>query len=245
MSDLKNNPIISLHKVNFGYKKSNLVLRDISFQIFKKEIIALAGISGIGKTTLGYILKGIIPHSIKGYLTGEIIVAGFNIKKKKISYLAKSIGMVFQNLNAQLFNTTVLDEVQFGLRNLGLNLEWAKEAMEFLGIWDLKDQMPMNLSAGQKQRVVLASIIAMHPQVLILDEPSAHLDIPSRKGLKNLLLKLNQEFGTTIIIIEQDPWLVGELCTDILFLNEKGITREDKMNLIQKRPSWRWIFDEN
>lgn len=240
----KKKAIICLDHVSFGYKKNNLILDNISFEIFKGEIIALAGISGAGKTTLGYILKGIIPHSIKGHLSGEIKVTSKNIRKTKIPELAKSVGMVFQNLNSQLFNTTVLEEIEFGLRNLGLNLEWAEEAMRFLGIWEIKDRMPMNLSAGQKQRVVLASIIAMHPQVLILDEPSAHLDHTSKNGLQKLLSKLNAEFGTTIIIIEQDPWLIGELCKDILFLSRKNISRINKAEILVKKPSWRWNFSD-
>ncbi|UYP44917.1 putative ABC transporter ATP-binding protein [Candidatus Lokiarchaeum ossiferum] len=233
-------PIIQVKDLSFAYKKENWILKDVSFSIQPGEIVAIAGQSGIGKTTMGFILKGLIPHTIKGKLKGSIQVAGWDVKKTKIVKLAKAIGMVFQDLNSQLFSTSVQEEVEFGLRNLKLNLEWGLEAMEFLGIANLRERMPMNLSAGQKQRVILAAIIATHPKVLILDEPSAHLDKISKIGLKNLLMKLNHEYGTTILIIEQDPWILGEMCQSILHVEDCTIRRTDKNRLLEKKPQWSW-----
>ncbi len=235
-------PISIIHVVNlnFSYPKGETILENVSFDIYEGEIIGIAGKSGIGKTTLGYILKGLIPHTFKGKLDGKVEVAGYDIKKTKIAKLAKEVGMVFQNLNAQLFNTSVMEEIEFGLRNLKLNLDWAQEAIEFLGIAHLADKMPMNLSAGQKQRVVLASIIAMHPKVLILDEPTAHLDEESKFGLKKWLEKLNQHYNMTILIIEQDPWILGEMCNRLIQVSNKNISSVSKDSLLEKKPSWCW-----
>ncbi len=193
--------------------------------------------SGTGKTTLGYILKGLIPHAIKGTLKGNVIVAGLDLQKASLVTTAKSIGMVFQDLNAQLFNLTVQEEIEFGLRNLRLPLEWAKEAMNLLSLEELAQRNPLNLSAGQKQRVILASIIAIHPRVLILDEPSAHLDHQSRVQLKNWLLQLQTDQQMTIILIEQDPWLVGKLCQRYFFLKDamlQEVMKEDLSKTVRK-----------
>ena len=239
-TDLDIQPIIQIENLYFAYKKQDWIFKDVSFSIQPGEIVALTGLSGIGKTTLGFILKGLIPHTIKGNLQGNIQVAGLDVKKTKIAKLAKSVGMVFQDLNSQLFSTSVQEEVEFGLRNLKLNLEWGQEAMEFLGITNIRDRMPMNLSAGQKQRVILASIIATHPKVLILDEPSAHLDQKSKIGLKKLLEKLNKDYGTTILIIEQDPWIIGLICQSIFHVENRTIRRIEKNQLLEKKPQWSW-----
>ena len=237
-------PIVEVKNLSFSYKKKNPILENVNFSIMPGEIIGIAGKSGEGKTTIGYILKGLIPHTFKGNLAGEVEVAGCKVRHTKISRLAKIVGMVFQNLNSQLFNTTVKEEIEFGIRNLKLDLNWAQDAMDFLQITDLESRMPMNLSAGQKQRVVLASIIAMHPQVLILDEPTAHLDNYSKIALKNWLLTLNQEFDMTILIIEQDPWILGEICQKLLYVQDKKAKMQSKEQFLEKTSGWSWKLSQ-
>ncbi len=237
---VNNKPIIQVDNLFFAYKKDKWILKNVSFNIKKTEIVALTGKSGTGKTTLGFILKGLIPHSIRGYLKGNIQADGMDIKKTPIYKIAKSIGMVFQDLNSQLFSNSVKDEIEFGLKNLRLNLEWANEAMNFLGISELSNEFPINLSAGQKQRVILASIIATHPKILILDEPSAHLDNISKNGLKKWLKILNEQFGITIIIIEQDPWILGEICDKFLYVQNNNINQVNKEDILEKKAQWCW-----
>jgi energy-coupling factor transporter ATP-binding protein EcfA2 len=234
--------LIDVQNLSFSYDNSHPVIKDANFSISAGEIVAITGLSGSGKTTLGYILKGLIPHSIKGQLQGAVHVAGFDVFHTKPAILARYVGMVFQDLNAQLFSATVLEEIRFGLRNLKLDLAMADEALINLQIEDLQDQIPMNLSAGQKQRVVLASVIASRPKVLILDEPSAHLDAPSKRRLLHWLQQLNKESGITILLIDQDPWLAGELCQSVLLLDDKHIFRVPKDRVLSRSQNWSWIF---
>jgi energy-coupling factor transport system ATP-binding protein len=234
--------IIKVSNLSFGYTSQHLIIKDSSFEINKGEIVAISGPSGIGKTTLAYILKGLIPHSIKGVLSGDIVVAGQNLYKTNIAQLARYVGMVFQDLNTQLFSATVLEEIQFGLRNMHLDLSLADDALERLSLTDLKGQIPMNLSAGQKQRVVIASVIAPLPQILILDEPSAHLDPPAKILLIKWLKELNSELNTTILVIDQDPNFIGDLCTSALLIKENRIIRVAKEDVLTQQMGWSWTY---
>ena len=156
-SEINSGNLIEVKDLSFAYKKNDWILRDINIRIKKGEVIGLVGDSGSGKTTFAYILKGIIPQIFKGYLKGNVYINHLDIRKAKIVQIAKIVGMVFQDLNSQLFSNTVKEEILFGLQNLKLNLDWGKEAMDFLNIESLAEEIPMNLSAGQKQRVISVS----------------------------------------------------------------------------------------
>ncbi len=241
-SNISSNILVEVKDFSFAYKKNDWILRDINLTIREREIIGLVGDSGSGKTTFAYILKGIIPQVFKGYLKGNVYINGLDIKKTKIVNIAKKIGMVFQDLNSQLFSNSVKEEILFGLQNLKLNLAWADEAMNFLDIMSLANEIPMNLSAGQKQRVILASIIATKPKLLILDEPSAHLDYKGKLALITTLKKINSEYDTTILLISQDPWIIGELSNNILYFHNSLIDYIPTKQKIQKSPQWSWIL---
>jgi len=241
MDPQSNPPQIDVQNVSFAYFQNNWIFRNVSMQIHQGDIISLAGPSGSGKSTFGYLLKGLIPHSIRGTLEGNIFINTLNLRTTKIATLAKTVGMVFQDLNAQLFSTTVREEIEFGLNNLGLDRKNAIDAMASLDISPLAEFIPMNLSAGQKQRVILASVIAMKPQILILDEPSAHLDPQGRRRLRDWLAQLNQTYHTTIIFLEQDPWLAGELAHRFFLVKDHNITEIPKSKMIAKQPTWEWI----
>jgi energy-coupling factor transport system ATP-binding protein len=234
--------IISVKSLIFSYPGKAPVIKNATFEISPGEIVAITGLSGSGKTTLAYILKGLIPHSIRGEFSGDVIVANYPVKTTKISTLAAHVGMVFQDLNSQLFSATVIEEIRFGLRNMHLDLAWADEALQHLQIEHLRDHNPLNLSAGQKQRVILASVIATKPKILILDEPSAHLDAPSKVILRDWLRQLNQERGITIILIDQDPWMVGELCSRALLIDGHTVSPVSMDRVLTKEPTWRWAL---
>ena len=242
MNEKDHNPIIEIENLSFAYKSDNWIIKDANFAVNKGEILGIAGPSGIGKTTLSYILKGIIPNSIRGKLKGLITINGLNIRKMSISKIARAVGMVFQNLNAQLFSNTVKEEIEFGLKNLKMDSSLAIQAMKKLKIEDISDKSPMNLSAGQKQRVILASIMALKPKILILDEPSVYLDPQNKMRLKEWLIEQNQEFQTTILIASNDPWLIGELCDEILFFKNRTIEKVNKSKIMMEETNWRWSY---
>lgn len=241
MQNSKNDRImINVRNLTFHYPRKPPILQNVTFSINSGEIIGIVGMNGTGKTTLGYILKGIIPQTIKGKLSGEIKIAGINIPKTKLSKLAKVVGMVFQDINSQIFNPTVKDEIEFGLKNLAIDLSWSQKVMKSLEIQSIANENPLNLSIGQKKKVILGSIIAMHPKVLILDEPTVHLDKKSKVSLINLIQQVHHDFNTTLLIIEQDPEILGALCEKLLVIEESSIELVPKSNLLVKEKSWTW-----
>ncbi|MCB9420028.1 MAG: energy-coupling factor ABC transporter ATP-binding protein [Ardenticatenaceae bacterium] len=189
--------------VQFG---EELALQDVSLHIPAGQCILITGPSGCGKSTLAKALTGLIPHALGAEMTGSIEIAGLETQFHTIPELAQRVGLVFQNPSTQLFHLRVADEVAFGPRNLGLaelevqsRTEWALEAV---GITELKERNPAQLSGGQKQCVAIAAVLAMRPAVLVLDEPTASLDVPNTKQVLAVLRTLRQSLGMTIVLIE-------------------------------------------
>ena len=166
----------------------------------------MCGGSGSGKTTLAYLLNGLVPHFFEGTLEGSVIVEGRDTKGCTVSDMITSVGLVFQNAEAQLFNSTVEDEIAFGLESLGLTRREIEEAIEgtaaALHIQHLLGRSPSTLSGGEKRVVAIASVLSLHPPVLVLDEPLAHLDWESARKVREVLLDLHKS-GTTVVVIEQ------------------------------------------
>ncbi len=233
-------PNIEVKNLSFAFSDENWVFQDVNFSIFPGDIIGIVGPSGSGKTTLCYILKGIIPHALKGNLKGDISVCSLNTRKTRIAKLANQIGMVYQDINTQLFANSVKEEIQFGLNNLNLDPEFAEDAIQALDLQEIVHKSPMNLSMGQKQRVVLASIIAMHPKVLILDEPSVHLDPSNKNDLLKWLKLLHDEWNMTILIASNDPWLIGNICGSLLHFVDGKLIRKKKSDLLEFGTTWTW-----
>ena len=211
---------IILKNVSFAYNHSS-VLRNINLEIHRGEFLGIIGLNGSGKTTLTYLLNGLIPHVIKGNLTGSVLVDGFDTKAKDITFLTKNVGMVFQNPDFSLFNLTVKEEILFGLKNFGLNTsdENIKKALQVVGLENFHDRDPQSLSFGEKQKVNLASVLALDTPYMVLDEPSAMLDYQSSQELYEILLRLNKK-GKTIIVVEHD--------TDLLWMYAQNIMVLDK-----------------
>lgn len=183
-----------------------LALDRVSVDVKAGEWVLVSGPSGCGKSTLAGALCGIVPHVIAAQMQGRVTVAGLDTRAHPIPTLAQQIGIVFQNPGSQLFHLRVEDEVAFGPRNLDLDedevqarTEWALQAT---GITALRERRPAELSGGQKQIVAIAAVLAMRPQVLILDEPTASLDGPNVDRVINTLVELRQRTTITIIMIE-------------------------------------------
>ncbi len=168
------------------------------------------------------------------------MVDGYDTRKTKFVKLTHSIGMVFQGINNQLFGNSVREEIQFGLKNLHRDLDAAEEAMRKLNILELAEKSPHNLSMGEKQRVILASIIAIQPRILILDEPLVHLDHHNRIELKQWLERLNREHKITLIISSNDPWLIGNLCSNIIHIRNHSIAKKLSDSVLEIGETWKW-----
>jgi energy-coupling factor transporter ATP-binding protein EcfA2 len=189
--------------VSYGSRQA---LDDVSLRISEGEFLLITGPSGCGKTTLARCLNGLIPHAFPSEMSGEVTVAGQATSTGSVATLATSVGLVFQNPAHQLFNLNVDEEVAFGPRNLGIEetevsrrVDWALEAT---GITRLRGRSIHTLSGGEKQRLAIASVLAMGPRILILDEPTASLDVEGTRCLMETLARLNAVSGVTIVVVE-------------------------------------------
>ena len=206
--------MIEVRDVTFHYPRSTRpALEGVSLTIGDGEFIGILGPSGSGKSTLALTLNGIIPNSIRGTFLGEVIIRdpktgkAFKTTETPVPKLSTLVGLVLQNPESQLFNMTVEDEVAFALENLGLPREEIAERVEWAlkvtGLNGLEDEFPPNLSGGEKQRLAIASVIAMKPSHLVLDEPTSQLDPRGKREVLDVIKRLNRE-GTTVIMVEHD-----------------------------------------
>lgn len=232
-----------LKNINYKYLLGEKeVLKNINLEIEKGDFLAIVGKNSSGKTTLCNVLRGFIPSFYKGELQGEIIFRDKPILEYTSGEIAQKIGFVFQNPFTQISGVkeTVYDELAFGLENLGLEVEYIKnrveEVLELLEIKDLKHKNPYELSGGQCQKVALASIIAMNPEVLIIDEPTSQLD---PKGTEDIfkIISVMAEQGKTIILVEHKLELISKYAKNVIVLDDgeillKGKTKEILSNKI-------------
>jgi energy-coupling factor transport system ATP-binding protein len=209
---------IEFRSVSFRHPASRSVrprevLTGIDCVIRKGERVLLTGPSGSGKTTFLRCCNGLIPHARPGIFKGDVFVLGRNTRDRTISDLAATVGMVFQDPDHQIFSTDVVSEIAFGPEQLG----WPSsridraltEVLHLLRLDHLADRQTTELSWGERQRLAIASIVVVHPAILILDEPFSGLDAASAAGLLDLLGTLNRESGMTIILSEHRAELVA------------------------------------
>lgn len=203
------------------------VLQDVSLRVAAAEFVLITGPSGCGKSTLARALTGLIPHAIPAHMEGTIRVNGLDTRTHTIAALAQQVGFVFQNPSAQLFHLRVADEVAFGARNLGLpeveieeRVAWALAAT---GLTELQTRNPAELSGGQKQRVAIASALAMRPQILVLDEPAASLDVAGTGHVMATLQTLKEQFGVTIVLIEHRLAEAAQLADRVVLMDNGRI----------------------
>lgn len=211
----------------FSFRYSGLdtfALRDISFSVRKGEIALLAGSSGSGKTTLLRSINGIVPHLYPGDYSGKVIVDGLEAQYTPVNELATKVGFLFQNPENQMFKFTVESDIGFGLECFGIErceiLKRVDQIIEVLHIEDIRKRSPNELSDGQKQRVALAGVLAMGPQLLVLDEPTSMLDPKMAKEVVSLLKELNEQLGLTIILVEHRLELVAPIVSQIIVLSD-------------------------
>ncbi|MGQ9551169.1 MAG: energy-coupling factor ABC transporter ATP-binding protein [Candidatus Bathycorpusculaceae bacterium] len=199
-------------------------IRNVSLRIEKGEFTLVTGPSGCGKTTLCRCFNGLIPHFYQGELNGEIVVAGLNVKEHPTYEMAKHVGLVFQNPENQLFALSVEKDVAFGLENLGFPREEIRRrvdwALDLTGIYDLKERTPHEISGGQQQRVAIAAVLAMQPEIIVLDEPTSFLDPLSAKRIFEVIYELNKKLGITVVLVEHRLDLTARYADHIVIMDE-------------------------
>ena len=229
--------MIEIRELSFKYKGgSDYSLKDINLKIKKGECILLCGRSGCGKSTLLKLMNGIIPEFYDGDISGSVMVNGMNTFNTPIYKLSKDVGSVFQNPKTQFYTTNTTDEIAFGLENYGIEREVInkriKEVEKELHLENLMNKNIFNLSGGEKQKIAIASIYALNPEIFILDEPSSSLDIKSMKEL-SLTIKKLKSLGKTIIIAEHRLWYLKDIVDRAIYLEDGKIIREYSMDEIE------------
>ena len=220
--------IIEAKELTYTYPNATKpAIHEVSIKIEKGEFVILTGPSGCGKTTLCRCFNGLIPYFYQGELTGDIQVAGLNVADNPIHKLALHVGLVFQNPENQLFALSVEKDVAFGLENLGVPREKMQKqvdwALETSGIYNLRERAPDELSGGQQQRVAIASIIAMRPEIMVLDEPTSFLDPMGAKKIFEVIDKLNKSLGITVILVEHRLDLAARYANHVIVMDKGKI----------------------
>lgn len=237
--------MIKIENVSFRYpSRKEYAIKDINLHIKKGEFVVLTGISGCGKTTLLKALNGIIPHESTGEFNGNILIDGLNTRENSITSLSQKIGLLFQNPDEQIFSTRVLEEVAFGMENLCFKKEEILKRVEWaLGTVNMKEYITSStsaLSGGQKQRVALASVMALKPDIFVLDEPISQLDPQGAKEVLKVIKNLKDN-GMTILMVEHRIHEVAKWSDRIIIMDKGKIIKNINKNDIDDNLD---IFDE-
>ncbi|MBN2095472.1 MAG: ATP-binding cassette domain-containing protein [Candidatus Aenigmarchaeota archaeon] len=216
--------IIETKSLEFGYEQAKPILKGISLKIHRGEFVAIVGGNGAGKSTLVAHFNGLLKPT-----KGEVRVGGKSTRGQEVSALARKVGYVFQNPDLQIFEDTLLEEVSFGPRNIGLSKSETsgrvEEALRSVGLWEFRNADPFSLSVGQKRRVTIASVLSMKPEAVIVDEPSTGLDPRTSEGVMALLRKMNRE-GKTIILVTHDMDLVAQFARRCIVMDSGRIVAD-------------------
>ena len=223
--------MITIQDFSFTYKgEKKPALQDVCLTVPEGGFLGVIGPAGAGKTTLARAVSGMIPHHYTGDYYGRVSVNGLDTVETSLSEISRLVGMVFQDVESQIISPMVEDEILYGLENFGVPREEIparmEEAMERVGIADLRERTIGSLSGGQRQKVAIASIIALKPRVLVLDEPTGELDPRSSRQVFSLLKELNKEQGITVIVIEQKIMLLGEFAKQLAVLSDGKVLRQ-------------------
>jgi len=225
-------PLIEVRDLHFRYEDGTQALNGVDFTLHPNETVALLGANGSGKTTFVLHLNGVLQGE------GSITVCGMPVNKDNLAGVRSKIGMVFQDSDEQLFMPTVLEDVSFGPLNLGLSPEQAvqkaKSALEQAGMAHAAGKAPYHLSAGEKKRVALAGVLAMNPEILVLDEPNTFLDPPAEGNLLHLLKSLPQ----AKLLITHNIYFAAALANRAVFFEKGKLVADGSVEEIVQRFNW-------
>lgn len=209
--------MIEFKNVSFCYEKEHPVLKNMSFSIEKGEAVGLIGANGAGKSSMLKVLLGLLPHE------GEILVNGIPLCKQNLAEIRRILGFVLQNSDNQMFMPTVFDDMMFGLLNYGMSKEDAEHrvdaVLEQLDLTQLKNKYNHKISGGEKRMAAIATVLAMEPEVIIMDEPSVSLDPYNRRAVINVINSLTQ----TKIIASHDLDMIMETCRRVILISDGQI----------------------
>jgi len=218
------NPIVHFDSVFYTYPgTASPALSDISLDIMPGEYVGVIGLNGAGKTTLGLSVNGVVPSMLGGRREGTIIVGGLDVEDYPVREMAKIVGIVFDNPEFQMSQMTCAEEVALGLENAGIDYETMRrsvsEALNLVGLEGFEERSPLGLSGGQQQRLAIAAVLAMKPQVLIMDEPTSNLDPIGKQEVFGMATTLNQKYGMTVIVIEHEVEVLAEFADRIIVMD--------------------------
>jgi cobalt transport protein ATP-binding subunit len=214
--------ILAVRDLRFSYHDGQAALRGVSFQMCAGDKVALVGPNGAGKSTLMLHLNGILNGN------GEVTVGGKRLTREQLPAIRAMVGLVFQNPDDQLFSPTVFEDVAFGPLHMGLPMKEVEarvtSALDAVRMSGFRDRLSHHLSVGEKKRIAIATVLSMHPQILVLDEPSAGLDPRARRTLINLL----RELPITMLVSTHDMKLVQELFPRTIVMDEGVIVADGR-----------------
>jgi energy-coupling factor transporter ATPase len=222
--------VLSIENLSYAYPNAETpALNDVSLSVNKGEFVVICGPTGAGKTTFCRCILGLIPHFFGGDMSGKVVVLDTDTRDIQPSRLAAKVGLVFQNPEDQLIAMSVEEELAFGLENLGLPREEIKkridETLNLVNIKELRDRSPSELSSGQQQKVAIAAVLAMNPEILVLDEPTSMIDPKSALDITQFLNKLNKERGVTVIVAEHRLENLVSFADKIVVINNGSIVQ--------------------
>ena len=224
--------MIEIRDLSFTYRESSQpTVRNINLSIPDGQFVGITGAAGSGKSTLTYTFNGIIPHCYPGEFYGAVLIDGRDTVDTSLTDISRLVGSVCQDIDSQMVSSVVEDELLYGLENFAIPKEEVEprleEALRAMGIEDLRDRAIASLSGGQKQKVAVASILALRPKVLVLDEPTAELDPASSQAVFELLRRYAREHGTTVIVVEQKIALLSEYADRLIIVKEGQLLFDD------------------
>jgi energy-coupling factor transporter ATP-binding protein EcfA2 len=224
--------IVHACDLRFEYDDGAKALDGVNFHLFPGETVAVFGANGSGKTTFALHLNGLLAGR------GDLRVCGMRVTNENLAAIRTKVGMVFQESDEQLFMPTVLEDVAFGPLNLGMPradaLVKATWALREAGMEHALDKAPYHLSAGEKKRVALAGVLAMNPELLVLDEPTTYLDPPAQRNLASLLRKLPQ----SKLIVTHDVSFAAALATRAVFFEKGRVVADGAVDEIIRQFEW-------
>jgi len=225
-------PILSFRNVTYTYPGTEEpALSDINLEVMPGEYVGIVGLNGAGKTTLGLCVNGVVPAMLGGTRTGEVVVSELDVDEYPVREMAKIVGMVFDNPEFQMSQITCAEEVALGLENAGVDVDTMTEsvaqALELVGLGGFQERSPLGLSGGQQQRLAIAAVLAMKPQVLIMDEPTSNLDPTGKQEVFGLASTLNQDYGMTVIVIEHEVEVLADFADRIIVMDKGKVVMND------------------